>query len=144
MAYMSQERKAELAPAIKAVCAKYGLRASLEVKHHSTLYLNIHAGPIDFIGSYNRTVGGRWHETDNLVEFTPVQDYFQINQYIYERCFDGVALEFLKEVVPLLFIGNHDHSDPQTDYFDVGWYVAINIGRWNKPYILTKEVVADV
>jgi hypothetical protein len=32
--------------------------------------------------------------------------------------------------------GNHDRSDIQTDYFDVGWYVDVNIGRWNKPYIL--------
>ena len=32
--------------------------------------------------------------------------------------------------------GNHDRSDPQSDYFDVGWYVDVNIGKWNKPYTL--------
>jgi hypothetical protein len=21
-----------------------------------------------------------------------------------------------------------------TDYFDVGWYIDINVGKWNKPY----------
>jgi hypothetical protein len=34
-------------------------------------------------------------------------------------------------------IGNHDRSDIQTDYFDVGWYKSVNIGTWNKPYEVT-------
>jgi hypothetical protein len=24
-----------------------------------------------------------------------------------------------------------------TDYFDVGWYIEINVGKWNKEYNLT-------
>jgi hypothetical protein len=32
--------------------------------------------------------------------------------------------------------GNHDNSDSQTDYFDVGWYVDVKVGKWNKPYIV--------
>jgi hypothetical protein len=32
--------------------------------------------------------------------------------------------------------GNHNRSDAMTDYFDVGWYVDVNIGKWNQPYIL--------
>jgi hypothetical protein len=32
--------------------------------------------------------------------------------------------------------GNHDNSDIQSDYFDVGWYISINVGRWDKPYEL--------
>jgi hypothetical protein len=34
--------------------------------------------------------------------------------------------------------GNHDNSDIQSDYFDVGWYVEVNIGKWNKAYDLQK------
>ena len=40
MAYMSQERKAEIAPVVKAICKKYGIKASLAVRHHSTLCLD--------------------------------------------------------------------------------------------------------
>ena len=29
-------------------------------------------------------------------------------------------------------VGNHDNSDPMTDYFDVGWYISVNLGRWDK------------
>jgi hypothetical protein len=32
--------------------------------------------------------------------------------------------------------GNWDKSDIQTDYFNVGWYIDVNIGKWNKPYTL--------
>jgi hypothetical protein len=32
-------------------------------------------------------------------------------------------------------IGNHDRSDSQTDYFDVGFYTDISIGRWDTPYV---------
>ena len=59
MAYMSQEKKAEIAPAIKAICKKYGVKASVAVRHHSTLVLNIKSGKIDFIGNYNKTVDAR-------------------------------------------------------------------------------------
>jgi len=33
-------------------------------------------------------------------------------------------------------IGNFDKSDAQTDYFHVGWYMSVNLGKWDKPYIL--------
>ena len=49
MAYMSQERKAGLAPQIKAICKKYNVKASLSVCNHSTLCLTIQKSPIDFI-----------------------------------------------------------------------------------------------
>ena len=62
MAFISQETKAKLAPAVKTACKKYGVKASLAVRHHSTLVLNIASGPIDFCESYNRvrlTTDGR-------------------------------------------------------------------------------------
>lgn len=35
-----------------------------------------------------------------------------------------------------LNIDNYDNSDSQTDYFDVGHYTSINLGSWNKPFIV--------
>ena len=55
MAYVSQELKAKLAPKIKAICKKYGVKASLAVRHHSTLVLNVKSGKIDFINDYGDT-----------------------------------------------------------------------------------------
>ena len=130
MAYMSQEKKSELAPRIKAILRGYGLKGSLSVRHYSTLVLNIASGPIDFIGSLNRVLGAKGRE------FTPAEDHLDVNVYWYREHFDGEALAFLSEVIPVMFEGNHDRSDIMTDYFDVGWYVDVKIGRWDKPYQL--------
>lgn len=121
MAYVSQDLKKALAPAIKRVCKKYGVKGTLAVRNHSTLVLNVKSGKIDFMKSY-----GPGLATKDI----------NVNVYHYKSHFDGVALKFLSEVIPLMNKGNHDNSDIQTDYFDVGWYVDVNIGRWNKPYIL--------
>lgn len=48
MAYVSQEDKKELTPAIKAVLKKYNVKATIAVRNHSTLVVNIKEGYIDF------------------------------------------------------------------------------------------------
>ena len=131
MAYMSQERKAEIAPVVKAICKKYGVKASLAVRHHSTLVLNIKQGPIDFIGNYVKTTG----TTDTWVTEKKSID---VNTYWYHDHFSGQAKQFLSEVITAMHVGNHDNSDIMTDYFDVGWYIDVNIGNWKQPYALVK------
>lgn len=134
MAYMSQEKKAALAPRIKAVLKKYGVKGSLAVRGHSTLVLNLKSGKIDFIGNSNRVCGENHYQVSR--GFKPnTTGYDQVNPYWYQDHYDGKAKAFLKEVLAVMNDGNHDRSDIQTDYFDVGWYVDINIGKWNKPYI---------
>ena len=40
----------------------------------------------------------------------------------------------------MLFRSNwFDNSDIMTDYFHVKHYVSINVGQWNKPYILKAD-----
>ena len=39
MAYVSQELKARIAPRVKEILSKHGLKGSLSVRHHSTLVL---------------------------------------------------------------------------------------------------------
>ena len=134
MAYMSQERKAEIAPVVKAICKKYGVKASIAVRHHSTLVLNIKSGAIDFIESY---INGNPHKmTDEAANRVRKSGNIDVNPYWYQEHFTGAALDFMKEVFAAMNVGNHDHSDIQSDYFNVGWYVDVNIGRWNKPYTL--------
>ena len=135
MAYVSQELKKSLAPAVKRICQKYGVKATLAVRNHSTLVLNIKSGKIDFIGNSNEVCGNDHYQVSR--GFTPNRSgYDNVNVYHYKSHYSGKALNFLKEVIPLMNKGNHDNSDIQTDYFDVGWYVDVNIGKWDKPYIL--------
>lgn len=131
---MSQERKAALAPAIKSICKKYGIKASLGVHHHSTLILNIKSGPIDFIKNCNEIASQ--HPRYNEQKYQEQKDYLQVNHYWYHEHFSGKAKKFLEEVISAMNVGNHDNSDIQTDYFDVGWYISVNVGKWNKPYVI--------
>ena len=131
MAYMSQDRKAQIAPVVKKILAKYGVKGSLAVRHHMTLVLNIKSGPIDFIANFNETVAQRPGEFRNG---SAAVDHIDINPYWYHEHFSGVAKSFLTEIMAAMNAGNHDNSDVQTDYFDVGWYVDVNIGKWDKPY----------
>ena len=135
MAYVSQELKAKIAPQVKAICKKYGVKATLAVRHHSTLVLNVRQGSIDFIGNYNETVDAR---PGGFRNGSPAEKSIQVNTYWYHEHFSGRAKAFLSEVLAVMNQGNHDRSDIQTDYFDVGWYVDVNIGQWNKPYALVK------
>ena len=137
MAYMNQERKAKLAPAIKAICKKYGVKATFGVRNHSTLVCNIKSSSLDFIGNCNKVCGA--NVAMRGVAWTAAEGHLDVNPYHYDKHFDGKCLKFLTELFRVLNTGNHDNSDIQTDYFDVGWYVDVNIGRWNKPYELTKK-----
>jgi len=130
MAYMSQENKKSMAPTIKEICKKHGVKSSLGVKNHSTLVLNINSGSIDFFGEAT--------ERCNVSDYDTKNNHLSVNPYGYKEHFTGKALEFLSEVIPVMNTGNFDNSDIMTDYFHVGWYVDVNVGRWNKPYVLTK------
>jgi hypothetical protein len=122
---MSQEKKAKIAPAVKAILKKYNVKASLAVRNHSTLVLNVKQGSIDFINDFGNS--------EDAKKFG-----IQVNPYWYHEHFTGESKKFLTEVITAMNDGNHDRSDIQTDYFDVGWYVDVNIGQWNKPYALEK------
>ena len=141
MAYFNQERKQERAPAIKAILKKYGVKGSLAVRNHMSFVLNIKSGKIDFIENYiktdeNKNYGNKM--SADQVAYIRKNQSLDVNPYWYQEHYTGKALSFLKEVFKAMNAGNHDNSDIQTDYFDVGWYVDVNIGSWDKPYTLEK------
>ena len=132
MAYMNQERKAEIAAKVKPILKKYGVKATLSTDRHS-LSLNIKSASIDFIANYNETV---LQQPGGFRNSGPAEKSIQVNPYWFQEHFSGKAKKFLTEALKALNEGNHDRSDSQTDYFDVGWYVHVNIGKWNKPFVV--------
>jgi hypothetical protein len=126
MAYMNQEKKAVLAPGIKAVLDKYNVKGTIAVRNFSTLVVNIKSSPIDFADSRTPNRDG-----------SPLRDVsggITVNPYWYREQYTGTALAFLTELLAAMQKGNHDRSDTRSDHFDVGWYVNVNVGAWNKPY----------
>lgn len=120
MAYVSQELKKSIAPKVKEILKKYNLKGSLGVHHNSTLVLTLTEGKIDFARAY----GVDSHKDIN------------VNIYYVHEHFTGKAKAALVALREALNKGNHNHSDIQSDYFNVGWYVDINIGKWDKEYQL--------
>ena len=133
MAYFSQERKAAIAPAVKNILKKYGLKGSLRVRNHITLCLTIRSGQIDFVSNYLDTVGSNAHNQKWIEE----KNNIDVNVYHYRNHFDGRAREALAELIAAMNQGNYDNSQIECDYFDRGWYVDVEVGRWNQPYTVT-------
>lgn len=114
MAYFNQEMKKTIAPKINSLLKEYGMKGSLSVKNHSAVVLTLSKGALDFD-----------------------REYAQINTYYVNDNYKDNAREFLTKAVAILNAGNYDNSDSQTDYFDVGYYVRIEIGRdYSRPYEL--------
>jgi hypothetical protein len=119
MAYISQDDKASLAPGIKAVLKKYNMKGTIGVRDHSVLVVNIQSGAIDF-----------------------GKDRCEVNRHSIDQTYSGTAREFLNELVTAMK-GNKwfDRSDRMVDYFEVAFYLSINVGSWQKPYACTGSLV---
>ncbi len=139
MAYMSQDQKKTLLPGIKAVLAKYRMKGTVAVRHHSTLVVNITEGPLDLIGNANAKAEERCPIGERRVV---LKDYMDVNNYHARDHFSGDCQAFVLALLEACNAGNWDKSDLQTDYHNVGWYVDINIGRSNKPYTLLQTAQA--
>ena len=118
MAYYSQEMKKAVQSEMKKLLKEYGLKGSLSVRDYRSVVLTIKSGAIDF------------NKSSNADDFNR-----QVNVYWIENNWTGKAKEFLLKAKKLLNTGNYDNSDIMTDYFDVGWYVDINLGKWDQPYV---------
>ena len=129
MAFITQQDKKTLAPAIKAVFKKYGLKGTIAIKNHMTLCANVSAGRLDLIGAAAQVGDFRSSGYYQANAYRPTNEkYKDINIDIFN------FYEDLKKAMEgaIWF----DKSDIMTDYFHTAFYIDINIGQWNKPYKL--------
>lgn len=133
---MNQERKAKITKMLKPILAKYKVKGSLSVRNHSTIVLTLKSGAIDFIGNSNRVCGNDFYQVQRGFKPT-TSGYDQVNPYWFQDHYDGKAKAFLTEAFKALKSADwYDESDAMIDYFNIAYYVDINIGKWDKPYIL--------
>ena len=129
MAYMNQEKKAIIAAALKKVMPK-DWKYSLRCDRYS-ITCTISAAPVDLI----KLNAGDHYDTAN--------GYLQLNKYyMHQWCTDKAVADALVAIRTAMDTGNWDRSDIMTDYFDVGHYVHIHVGRWDKPFVCTAKVAA--
>ena len=123
MAYIGQKEKKELAPAIKKVLKTYGMKGSIAIDNHSSLVVNVKEGVLDFTG-----------------HFTHGDGYIQVNTYHIDNWYSGTIKNFLNDLVKAMKGTNwYNKSDAMIDYFDIAYYIDINIGKWDKPYVQTMQ-----
>lgn len=138
MAWVTKANIDSKKPLIKALCKEYGVKATLSGTNDYSMKLTIASGEIDFIANYIECIENDWRESSHCkqenIEYVKRTGYIQTNPYYLEDSFSGKALEFMQKAKQIMNEGNHDRSDIQTDYFDVGWYIDLHIGRWNKPF----------
>jgi hypothetical protein len=119
MAYVNTETKTKIHAALKPIFKKYGIKATLaRNSYQSTLVVNIVSGNINFGTTYK-----------------------QVNVYHVASHYEGKAKQFLNEVIDTIKIAGewYDESDSQRDYFNTAFYIDINIGKYNKPYVLAED-----
>lgn len=126
MAYISKEEKDKKAVLLRDLGKKYKVKLSVSRQNYATIVLTIYSGKIDFFSDY------LWKKT----LFVDGTQYIDVNPYYLCDQFnqDSKAFEFLNQALNIMNHGNWNNSDIMTDYFDVGFYVTINIGKFKKPY----------
>ena len=127
MAFISQDKKKELAPKIKQVLKKHGVKGTISISHHSNLVVRLKEGKIDLYGEKTSPNWCGSHGSDS------------VNTYWINDQHTGQSRVFLNELKAAMNDGNWDKSDTMTDYFNVGWYSDIIVGNnsANKPYVYT-------
>lgn len=135
MAWMNQEKKAVIAAKLKEVVPP-SWKYSLGVRNKSTIVFTVRSAPVDLVGEWlgiaNRV---REHRGMELLErggSVSINDYYVADQF-------DESLGVMVAIHEALDTDNHDRSDSQTDYFDVGHYIDMNIGAWDKPFIFTGQ-----
>lgn len=142
MAYMSQDRKKAIHAKLKTIIPP-SWRWNLGVDHHNEIVLNVWEAPLDILGAAHTAAINNWdrdHRGDSAWLKPQRQTSLQLNHFWFRRHFEDVlsedSIELVERIIAALNDGNHNNSDLMIDHHDVGWYVSVNFGRWNKPYVV--------
>ncbi len=121
MAYISKDEVRVRRERIKKLFpTKKGWKFSITREHSSGINLAILQAPINFL-----------KETE--------QGYLSINEYYISENFPKEQAEVLNQMYSILNKGNYNNSDSMTDYFDVGFYVNMSIGKWDKNFVYIEK-----
>ena len=138
MAYVNQEKKKLLAPAIKAVAKKYNVKVSLSIRHSSSLVARVKNAE-DILKGYcdvqmsdekvrKREFNGFNNFSVEKVMIDSAKWGHNVNEYWIEENYCEKGVSFLKELKsamegPEFF----NEDDSMTDYFHRSHYIDIKL-----------------
>ena len=133
MAYMNQEKKAVIKANLDNVLKPLGIKFSLKVRHHMSISLTLKSGPVDFIGDYAKANG------ETTPAWVITTNHMSINRYWFQDHFSKPVADIIAKIVKALETADYyDRSDAMVDYFDTAYYMDIDVGQWDKPYVYSK------
>lgn len=116
MAYIDSKQVKQMRDELKKMFAtKLGWKLSIINEHNTNIHVYIMEAPIDL------SVDCPHNDPEHFSINT-----YNTNKYIHKIIYDGI--------INIINKGNYDNSDILTDYFDVGWYINIYVGKWDKPF----------
>jgi hypothetical protein len=128
MAYMNKENAALIRNALKTTFPniKFSIR-----KDTYSINVTIASSDIDFSDLDKEGVWG-------------VKGYSQINifhlyQYGKHEALFAKIVDVIKNAPANKW---YDRSDSMTDYFDTAFYIHLNVGAWDKPYVYLENKIA--
>jgi hypothetical protein len=108
---------------------------SVKTPHYGAIDISLMSGP--------RQVFSRDYTESSWGEKFPINGHLNIGNHFNPNWDSPItdvltkeAADILSKVFSICDQYNWDHSDLQSDYFDVHFYLSVEIGRWNKPYIV--------
>ena len=110
MAYITAQEVKVIRENLKKEFPK--VKFSIRTEHHISISVTLLSAPFEFVK------GG----TD-----------VQLNQYHYDKYENQ---DLFKKMLDIINAKNHDNSDIMTDYCDVGYFVHLSQGSWDKPFKL--------
>lgn len=111
MAYITAEEVKVIRNELKEAFPDF--KFSVRKERHSAVIVTIVSGPLKFANGNEEMI-----------------NHYHLYQYKHEP--------ILKAMLAIINKKNYDNSDLQSDYFDVGFYVTLQQGGWQCPYVQTK------
>tara|TARA_B100000902_G_scaffold287644_1_gene273834 strand:- start:187 stop:579 length:393 start_codon:yes stop_codon:yes gene_type:complete len=128
MAYIAKEDVTAIRNELKATFPKFTFGVKKMHGGSNGVDVTVKAGPTDFSDCFRGDEG-----------------YAQINHYHtnmygdHKNFFD--TIHKIIKTAPIKGEGYwknkgwYDKSDSMTDYFDTAYYISMNVGSWNRPYV---------
>lgn len=120
MAWMTQELKNKMTPAIKAVLKKYGVKGTVSVHESRTLVVTLKSGSLDIVGDMNKNRNPDFHkmfEAGSSLHNCDTSHRSNISE---------PTKNFIRELDEAMHsVGYYNNNNVYTDYFDEAYYTEI-------------------
>lgn len=145
--YSSSRSVAEIAKIIRRYVKKFypEYKFSITKQHYNSLRVALMSGPVSpfatpdvtkmqgedfrfgeeyFMRNWKQSIENGYHGVNHY--------YIDNSRFLTEE-----AKVMFKDIVKFIQSFNYDDSEAMTDYFDTNFYLNVEIGKWDRPFITT-------